>query len=157
MSALQRVVFASRRSRAGGPAHSKSKPGATLLSSCQSSCGSVTGPSFFPAAGPQGRCAEDPRQRSDRTREETTHTGGREASLALPPAKSELSHLARRHASPLTSRRGPCRGTRVEQSGGHDVRAAARRKGGRSRVTTDHGEFASGLTSSLPRRLASLT
>jgi hypothetical protein len=106
----------------------KSKPGATLVSSCQSSCGSVTGPSFSPAAGPQatGAVRGGP-QRSDRTREETTHTGGRDARRRSPSSQVR-ARISPDATPPLTSHRvgGPCRGTRVEQSGGHDVRAGGR-------------------------------
>lgn len=99
----------------------RSKPGA-LLSSCQSSCGSVTSPSFFPAAGPQGGARWVPAIGQDAGGKETTHTRAREASLSLPSPKSE-PHLATSLPSHHGGGRGNTSGTerRPRRAGGGRV------------------------------------
>lgn len=139
---------------------------ATLVSSCQSSCGSVTGPSFSPAGGcrPTGAVRGGPQAAIGQDAGGNDTHGGTRGVASSPSCQVRAlasrqtprlpPHIAAGAVSGDTSgtERRP-RGTSPRRAGG----PATRRKGGRSRVTTDHGEFASGLTSSLPRRLASLT
>jgi hypothetical protein len=69
---------------------------AVLVPSCQSSCGSVTGPLFL--RQPAHRAAPGGPHRSDRTQEETTHTRARARCVALPP-ESEPHRARRRHVA----------------------------------------------------------